>query len=259
MFNLFIVEDEWLVREGLKQTIPWDEVNCQIIGEASDGLHALELLQSHAPDILLTDIRMPAMNGIELAEQAVKLYPHLKIVFLTGFDDFSYAQKAVKLGAADFVLKPTNPEELVQVFTRITNQLVGERKVLAEAGEWNRIHKSVLESRENSGFKEIEQFIKEKYGEDITLQSMADRYNMSESYFSRLFKKQIGVSFMDYLTDLRVNHAKELLLNPRLKIYQIAIQVGYQDSRYFSQVFRKYTGETPTEFRKRYGIEVLPL
>lgn len=128
MYKVVIVEDEWLVLQGLKLTIPWEDMHCSIIGEASDGVTGLEVIQQEQPDILLTDIRMPAMDGIQLAEKAALLWPKMKIVFLTGFDDFTYAQKAVKLGAADFVLKPTNADELIRVIGRITSKLDEEKQ-----------------------------------------------------------------------------------------------------------------------------------
>jgi two-component system response regulator YesN len=132
VYKLFIVEDEWLVLQGLKLTIPWEEMHCTVIGEARDGQAGLEGIMANPPDILLTDIRMPAMDGIQLAEKVAELLPQVKIVFLTGFDDFIYAQKAVKLGAADFVLKPTNPDELIQVIGRITSKLDEERRLQSQ-------------------------------------------------------------------------------------------------------------------------------
>ncbi|MFE5323805.1 response regulator [Paenibacillus sp. NPDC056579] len=529
MYKVMIVEDEWLVREGLKQTIPWEQVGCELVGEAGDGITALERIESLQPDILLSDIRMPGLSGIELAQRITERLPKLKIVFLTGFDDFVIAQKAIKLGAADFILKPTNPDELMEVFGRIKAKLDEERAnreqserlelslvigqpfimekllydmMLEHAGtfefelfeeyclqdnktvgayrivllnaaipeaeraktsrteqwltasaaverltsfpmvrigksvyallanrstertdmtpvlslltdlarmweghvsvgvstlhdgaatiaqayeealqaiygtlwsggsplvwydeldrespslitaapspidisltelikrgtqesieehiarwkshwllqlsqdiqersrffewlvalyssllkdeelkhigldpqlllspleesespdrqltrlrgmliEWQRRYKG--QGRDGGGFEQIEAFIRQHYSEDITLQEIADRHHMSESHFSRLFKQHVGSSFLEYLTNVRVQKAKELLVNPKLKIYEVAVSVGYQDSRYFSQIYRKYTGETPTEFRKRLGIEFIPL
>jgi two-component system response regulator YesN len=123
--------------------------------------------------------------------------------------------------------------------------------------EWQQRYRG--QGRDGGGFKQIEAYIRQHYGEDITLQEIAERHHMSESHFSRLFKQQVGTSFLEYLTKVRVQKAKELLVKPKLKIYEVSLQVGYQDSRYFSQIYRKYTGETPTEFRKRLGIEFSPL
>ncbi|KIL41645.1 hypothetical protein SD70_05880 [Gordoniibacillus kamchatkensis] len=530
MYKVLIVEDEWLVREGLKTTMDWEELGCRLLGEACDGETALQMMEEEAPDILLTDIRMPGMDGIQLAAETAGRYPHVKIVFLTGFDDFVYAQQAIRLGAADYVLKPTNFEELTRLIRQLTAKLDEERRLsaekermelrltvgqplmletmlydllldhagtmekelfreyVAEIGEalgefriallhteplraerkvsaelrqsvaarcsavssfppvrihegkfaillhrhagrgelqpvleklvhdaggeaaeerfalavsaahlsldalpeafdqaastlyrsllwgterlawfedkeaqpahsdplqfsleefvelvkwgteeairektqlcwsliaqkypdqeweagkallgcivslygrllsedelrpivqetdlltataerpdrleqwldrlyesliaWNRRYQEQAGQQSKNGFEDIEAYVREHYAEDITLQSMAQRCNMSESYFSRLFKKQIGTSFVDYLTALRMRRAKELLANPRLKIYEVSLQVGYQDSRYFSQIFRKSAGETPTEFRKRLGIPNYPL
>lgn len=528
MYKVLIVEDEWLVREGLKQTIDWENVGCRIMGEASDGEEALLAMEEESPDIVLTDIRMPEMDGIQLAKAVAVRYPDIKIVFLTGFDEFAYAQQALRLGAVDYVLKPTNPDELTKLMSRLTSGLDEERRrrteqrrledkltfgqplivekmlydlmldyagamerelfgeyaadqhnvpdmfrvallyaeptadasetpdelyrtiaawgsgvssfppvrmndakyallldketdrrelhrlldqfcpggsstsrrrlfvgvserhrgleqiaaafrqatqslasslfwggdklawfedaelLAAEAAaphemleeliesvkwgtessirdmsmacftsivqqhptngleakraffawivslyalllseeelrpivqdsallvtslertdrledglerlnglllEWSARYREQLMPQSRTGFEDIEEYIALHYAEEITLQSIAARCNMSESYFSRLFKKQVGASFVDYLTALRMRKAKELLTNPRLKIYEVSVQVGYQDSRYFSQLFRKYTGETPTEFRKRLNIPNIP-
>ncbi|WP_409341814.1 response regulator [Paenibacillus sp. MBLB4367] len=263
MYKIIIVEDEWLVREGLKQTIPWSNLGCEVAGEAEDGEEALELIERVLPDIMLSDIRMPTMNGIELAGRLTESHPHISIVFLTGFDDFAYAQQALRLGAVDYVLKPTNPDELEKVIRRITAKLDQERgrQQLAEQQDrrWADGRPVVAgldkrESRESREFQQIMDYLLVHFHEDLPLQSMADRMNVSESYFSRLFKKHVGVSFLEYITNLRVQAAKELLADPRFKMYEIAERVGYQDARYFSQIFRKSTGETPSEYRKRLGI-----
>ncbi|AJY73434.1 response regulator transcription factor [Paenibacillus beijingensis] len=522
MYKVFLAEDEWMVREGIKQTIPWEELGCRVIGEASDGLSALEGVMTEEPDILLTDIRMPALDGIQLAERVSAEKPGIRFLFLTGFDDFSYAQKAVRLGASDFLLKPVDPDELIRVIRTVTRALDEERRhteaverleglvrsdrplvleklladvmlgravegeedrlarvvtacnptfgsyrlallhngteggdinaaliagtypeieavtslpvvrlydntaallldlkggrdklalaleclrerLLAAAGcdcyirigkpeqtlarlgaafgdtlqllypapfqskdpvvwledaapadavfseggedelkemiervkwgtedsitgelqrwhdrinlrykgspfeagrrfyrlnvllylslagegelqqivreteaeralwqsgdslqswmkrwgevlaEWNRRLGERSQPGRPSGIEEAARYIDEHYAV-ITLQSIAERYHMSESYFSRLFKREAGISFVEYLTNVRMQRAKELLANPKLKMYEVGNQVGYQDARYFSQIFRKCTGETPSDFRKRMGI-----
>ncbi|WP_143762603.1 MULTISPECIES: helix-turn-helix domain-containing protein [unclassified Cohnella] len=408
LIKLMIVEDEWLVREGLKSTIPWEELQCEIVAEADSGGAALPLLEKTRPDVILTDIRMPGMDGLEMAQQAVRMLPEVEIVFLTGFDEFAYAQRALKIGSADYVLKPTNPDELMQVIRRVGDkvrkrragnhverllsqtrfrdsgtivasklfydllmdsagdkerelfqELLGEQalalgayrvaiveldrrargaeekkrlaavedrlyeteftfaRVLdklavllgegapqeewtalaAELGSslgsrdglltaWSEPRRSLDElssayeeaerrlaahtgiapspatrltelpniERLKSELRETIRYIEEHYQEDISLQEIAASIPMSESNFSRLFKKQTGVSFVEYLTQLRMEKAKELLLRPDEKVYEIALAVGYQDSRYFSQIFRKYTGDTPSEYRSRFGI-----
>lgn len=520
MFKVLIVDDEWLVREGLKRTIAWNDLDCEIVADASDGPSALELIGNLLPDLVLTDIRMPGMDGLELARQVAAQYPDIQIVFLTGFDEFHYAHQAIKLGAADFVLKPTDPEELKKVVRRVTQAIQERRKskeyarqlesrlaasqpllvekmlydlmlgnagtkemelfleiwggererferfrvVLAESSadpvsanlerllsaaslgglvrmndgqyalivsenggnpdweeclrwledEGNRhivsvsmsgVHqgleavaeaydeavlamqhkmvlghpkliryeslamdtgwrsaaesaewaereiveavkwgnegairekvkswyKALLEQRKphepelrracfqfvfsvyfllvrsfgmirclpdtqrfleeigqkgtsqelirwledmlvrahaellgsawqgKSEVQKLLDYIHDHYHEEISLQELAASVHMSESYFSRMFKKQTGASFVEYITKLRVDKAQELLRDPEAKIYEISLAVGYQDARYFSQIFRKYTGKTPTEFRRNIFKGTFPL
>ncbi|BCG58848.1 hypothetical protein PUR_22730 [Paenibacillus sp. URB8-2] len=408
MYKVLITDDEWLIREGLKQTIDWQALDCKIVAEASNGEQSLQAVKDFKPDILLTDIRMPVMNGMQLAEEAQRVHPNIRIIFLTGFDDFTYAQQAVKLKAADYVLKPTNPDELLEVIERVCGEIkairenetveqelrewvaagytlvlekllhdqllgisnpkslkmlteiidnhrlcnegfrvaliqyedhkywheqlkdelhdrlwdillgppvtLGENRAAimigADSGDnsiqlWSRVqeisgksqlavglslpHRSIDSmgqahreaaaalhfkrpgSGQKSGvhefgdiekwgeqpvtpdaanFKQVEAFIQTRYAEEISLQLLAAQFHVSEAHFSRLFRKHTGTTFIDYVTQVRMEKAMELLCSPDSRIYEVSLAVGYQDSRYFSQLFRRATGKTPTEFRK---------
>src|SRR5689334_13677621 len=121
--KIFIIDDEPLIRQRLKETINWDKVGCEIVGEAENGIEAVDLLYKLKPDIAITDIRMPGLNGLELIEKLKPDFPEMKFVLLTGYNDFKYAQTAVKLGAFDFVLKPTDEEEILQIVERAVNEI----------------------------------------------------------------------------------------------------------------------------------------
>lgn len=261
MYRIVIADDEWVIREGLRYTIPWDALECEIVGEAVDGADAWEQIERNAPDILLTDIQMPGCDGLELALQVSQHYPLVKIVFLTGFGEFSYAQKAIKVGASDYILKPTNPEELIKVICRITHEIGEERRKLEymkwlEAqiellGDTEQQDELALPYKEKYDFNTAYAYVDKHYNEDISLHDLASLVYMSEGHFCRQFKKQTGTNFLEYLTNIRVERAKPMLADLSMKIYEVSQQVGYQDSRYFSQIFRKVTGDTPTEYRKK--------
>jgi len=261
MYRIVIADDEWVIREGLKHTIPWEDLGCQIVGEAVDGISAWQQIECNAPDILLTDIRMPGIDGLELAMQVSQNYPMVKIIFLTGFDEFAYAQQAVKVGASDYILKPTNTDELIKVIRRITCDIADERRKsdhmkwlearVADLGEQEQQDDLLTFYKDKYDFRAVYSYLDQHYHEDIALQDIASLVHMSEGHFCRQFKKQTGHNFLEFLTNLRMEKAKPLLVDLSLKIYEVSIKVGYQDSRYFSQIFRKVTGDTPTEFRKK--------
>ncbi|WP_010270568.1 response regulator transcription factor [Paenibacillus senegalensis] len=267
MYRIIIADDEYMIREGIKTTLPWDELGCEVVGEAADGLSAWELIESAAPDIVLTDIRMPGMNGLDLASQVAKHYPQVRIIFLTGFNEFEYARQAVKLGAFDYVLKPTNPEELVRTLESAKLEMDKERSLMNHLRELEQQVLQLTQEAEDQDpdldsdrvtvvkdkydFYKIDDFLEEHYAEEISLQEVASLLHMSEGHFCRLFKKQTGRNFLEHLTQFRIDKAKPLLADLRLKMYEVAEKVGYRDSRYFSQIFRKVTGETPTDYRKK--------
>jgi len=259
MYRIVIADDEWVIREGLKTAIPWETFDCEIVGEAEDGMGAWQQIECSAPDILLTDIRMPGLDGLELATQVSLHYPQVKIIFLTGFEEFSYALQAVKLGASDYLLKPTNPEELIKTVSRLISEISEERRkteymerleaqiARLTLSEEQDVPAAVKEKYDFSG---VLQYLRDHYHEDVSLNELAAMVYLSEGHFCREFKKQTGWSFVEYVTLLRVEQAKRLLGDFSMRIYEVSEKVGYRDSRYFSQVFRKTTGMTPTEFRK---------
>lgn len=374
MFSILIVDDEWTIREGLKRTVPWKEWGIKVIGTATNGNEALEMLTQFQVDILLTDIRMPGISGLELIERCRSQFPDLILVLLTGHDEFEYAQKAVKLGADDFLLKPTNMDELEATMRSITNDLylkqAEKNNILAllikDAVQHNtlqniekiqsfgnirpqygfiivrsqadKIDHATLESvqliddkasqqvyfchslkngehweetiqklkhhysrkechaafhislladdlnqlitiykQANSAsqlyktsenitifqyhddqytldFEKVILYIEQHYQEAISQTELAAKLNMSNSYFSKLFKQHTGINFVDYLTLKRMEVAKELLLSTTLKTYEVAAEVGYEESRYFSQLFKKTTGLTPLQFRENGSL-----
>lgn len=411
MYKVIIADDEWIIREGLKHTVNWEQVQCEIIAEAADGIQSLQEILTHKPDILISDIRMPGMNGLELAEAAKRHCPELKVIFLTGFEDFTYAQQAVKLKADDFVLKPTDPDVLLEAVGRVCNEISSARynaNTVEHLLDWKQsgesiileklvhdgmlgfldsrsrqmlhemlgyCHESILGLRVAVGelasfvrsaetdandlmrvslgsclqhillgppiflgagkvgllleatddivqdlqrtarqldkegevrfglsrpyerldrleaayreavealgskrpadsqavleygdikrwegsnvpvdaehFRQVEAYIEQNYADELSLQKLAALFHLSEAHFSRLFRKRTGVSFIDYLTQVRMEQAKKLLRSPDARINEVAIAVGYQDSRYFSQLFRKIVGSKPTEYRNR--------
>ncbi|WP_048800408.1 response regulator transcription factor [Streptococcus constellatus] len=240
MYSIMIVEDEYLVRQGISSLVNFKKFNMQVIGEAENGLEAWEKIQAECPDIILTDINMPQMNGIKLAQLAREQYPQLHIIFLTGYDDFDYALSAVKLGADDYLLKPFSREDVEAMLIKVKEKLDREKK-----------QQQVHELVEKAEFSDLEQAIHDRLADtELSLKSLSFQLGFNSSYLSVLIKKELGLPFQDYLIQERMKRAKLLLLTTDLKVYEIAEQVGFEDMNYFSQRFKQIVGVTPRQFKK---------
>ena len=240
VYSIMIVEDEYLVRQGISSLVDFKKFDMQVLGEAENGIEAWEKIQAECPDIILTDINMPQMNGIKLAQLAREQYPQLHIIFLTGYDDFDYALSAVKLGADDYLLKPFSREDVEAMLIKVKEKLDKEKK-----------QQQVHELVEKAEFSDLEQAIHDRLADtELSLKSLSFQLGFNSSYLSVLIKKELGLPFQDYLIQERMKRAKLLLLTTDLKVYEIAEQVGFEDMNYFSQRFKQIVGVTPRQFKK---------
>jgi len=244
-----IAEDDQIVREAIVNTIQWEEYHIQLCGAFANGADAYEAFQTIQPDLLLTDIRMPHLNGLELIEKAKQDY-EFEAILLSGYNDFKFAQKGLRLGVIDYLLKPCRPEEIIQVLLTASKRMnkhkptVDQQQMVPAApfGMQNqkRLHKTVEAALE---------IIHSKYNENISLDSIAQEVFVSTSYLSSLFKQEMNINFLDYLHQYRIEQAKHLLKD-RLKIYAVAKLTGYQDERHFTKIFKRWTGQTPSQFQR---------
>lgn len=371
MNKVFIVEDEEILREGMKNNINWEKEGFIFCGDASDGEEALPLIQKTAPDIIITDIKMPFMNGLELSRRVKLESPSTKIILLTGYDEFDFAREAISIGADEYLLKPFSAKKILDTLNLISEKIKKEKTDKVLSFERYTLEKELLKNFENkkdlihefykTDNAEIEEFFKfgkiseidnftetyvknlqeygdhsyiftyyvfmnlfilaskflkilgenhiergipqvknidsfcmeitdsiklkdalkniffrvihlreehksDKYGslveeaksyirknyhnQNLSLNNVAYNVHVSPNHFSNIFKNSIGESFTDYLIKYRIEKAKELLNSTTLKTYEISEKVGYPDSHYFSYIFKKITGFTPSEFRK---------
>lgn len=216
-----------------------------MIGEANNGVTTLEEVEKKKPDVLFTDIRMPGLNGIELLEEIKKKKLDTKVVLISGYAEFEYAQKALQLKAYDYLLKPIEQEQLNKVLERIKKDFMTDENLEGE------IRESV--SKEEVSPTIIHQIvgeIQDKYTENITLTDLAEKYGISISHLSSLIKNELKLPFSEYITARRMQKAKELLKDESLSIAQVAEQTGYNDYFYFTRVFKKSTGISPSKYRK---------
>lgn len=241
MYKIFLADDEIWETMGLKKLLEKTGLPIQVLGEAENGIVALEQIVEKKPDILITDIRMPGINGLELIQKIRERELNIEIIVLSGYAEFDYAQTAMRWGVKDYLLKPVEQKELNRVLLEIISK--GE-KGMTGAGMLEK------EAENATVMRQILKEIQESYMEDITLNSLADKYNISASRLSTRMKESLGMSFSKYLTSMRIQRAKELLADDRLSLEQIAEMVGYQDYFYFIRVFKKVTGVSPSVYRK---------
>jgi len=263
--HAIVIDDEAWIREGLVQHIDWHRMQITFLGAFSDGDEALGFLRQAPVDLIISDIRMPHMSGLELLrfirEEAIEnsRLQRTKVIFLSGFGDFSYAQEALRLGATDFLLKPADVEMIEQALLRAKDQWATEMEYDLQRsirlGHPNRSSGkgSVASEQQPSHLVTRALYLMmEHYTEDIQLGQIADSLYVTPNYLSRLFRQETGLSFSEQLSQIRLKKACELLISSPSKIYQVGESVGYPNSRYFSEWFQKQTGMTPGEYRNKH-------
>ncbi|WP_308780076.1 response regulator [uncultured Clostridium sp.] len=263
MYKLIIVEDEEIIRKGLVNTIDWLKMGFVVVGEAEDGEAGLKIIRELEPDLVITDIKMPFLNGLDMLKIA-KNTQNFESIILTSYSDFDYAKKSISVGVRDYILKPINEEELFEVVSNIREK-IHDRKLYEDI----KCHTEIKEKIELTNFKiyidsnEINSYvkyaitkIKEEYSEKLSIEGLADELGVSPSYLSRKFKKETSYTFLDMLNKYRVQKAVELMMKEKDKyrVYKIAEIVGFGDYKNFSTVFKKYTKFSPKDFIKASSI-----
>ena len=252
MIKVVLVEDEELIRQGMKLTMEWEKFECQVIGEATDGEEGLKVIRKLKPDIVFTDIRMPKLSGLEMMEQLKEALP-VKFIILSGYDDFSYANKAINLGAHGYLLKPIDDEEFGNVLLNAVEKIKEDRKYMGPEATSNQ-QKILQEGFKDKYIAKACRIMKKRLHEELTLKMVADELNISESYLGKLFKNKTSYTFLDMLTLYRIRAAIDYLEETDMKVYEISYKVGYNDSKYFSKTFQKLVGVKPKEYRDGYYL-----
>ncbi|MGO4495662.1 response regulator [Paenibacillus sp. 2RAB27] len=273
MFRILIADDDKIEREGIKflmakYAFPFD------ILEAKHGRAALELLQAHDVDVLLTDIKMPFMDGLQLAREARALKPQLKILILSGHGEFDYAKTAISLQVSNYLLKPIEPEEFRTVIAAVVQQLQEEQSAKRQQEDWQKVYEAGLvyqqekrlrnliqdhaddpdaDSRKRA-IEDVLRIIEKEYEKDLSLDYLSKSVHLSASYLSHTFKKATGVSVVKYITQYRMEKAKYLLDQSNYKINDVYKMVGFSDMSYFGLTFKQSFGITPKQYREKVRL-----
>lgn len=249
MYRVVVIEDEEAIRKGIIMSIDFSALNCILIGEAGNGVEGIKLIQEKKPDIVITDVTMPLMSGIEMIEQTLE-YNYTSII-ISGYDEFSYAKKAIKLGVCDYLMKPIDKEELNNVIQSIVSGFDLSSKISGLLKEKKQIeHIQLLETlnKEDHLVDKIMEYINLHYSEKIFLSDIADVLNYSESLLSKRFRRVTQMTFNEYLNRFRIQKSIEYMKKGTYGLTEISDICGFSDYKYFSTVFKKYTGYTPSQF-----------
>jgi len=258
MIKVLIVEDENFLREGLVHTVDWASMECVVTGQAEDGTSGLEAILRLSPDIVITDIRMPGMDGLEMIGKA-RAQREFFSILLTGYSEFEYAKQAVSLNVSEYLLKPVDEHKLAQAVEKIARQLR-----LRGSGGADGLPVLVQPEKLLSGNKasyyvaRALEHICSQYSSRLSIHGLAAELGVSDSYLSRKFREETGLTFVEYLNQYRVQNAARLLSEGRLRIGQIAEAVGFGEYKSFSAVFKRYMGKSCSEFEQAVLSEEQP-
>lgn len=246
-YNILLVEDEHYLRKALKHSIEELDDIYKVVAEAGNGVEALDIMKKETVHIVFTDIQMPVMDGLELSKQIKTLYPDIPIVILTGYSDFNYVQEALRQQVTDYLLKPVSEDDLLSVLSKISLILEKEYELPEDSGVTVRDAKGYVD--------QIIEHIQEHYMEEIDMGSIAEELGFSSAYLSKIFKRYAGMTPVKMLTDVRIHHAKKLLIETDKSIQEVGAMVGYPDQFHFSKTFRKIVGINPSGYRSSGGTE----
>lgn len=256
MYRVLLVEDEEIIRKGIRHSVPWEDCGCCVAGEAQNGEEGIEQIEELRPDIVVTDINMPVMDGLTMIAETKNSYDYVAII-LTGYADFDYAKEAIRNGVSNYVLKPLNMEEMKEAleravlesenihFLRERNQRLQELKSINLMGE------SSSKAMQDAVVEQVLAYLQEHYKEKITLAELEEEIHYSERYINQKFQKEMGTTVIEYLNRYRIQTALNLIQKNCLPLSEIGWECGIGDYKYFNRVFKKYIGCSAREYRNR--------
>ena len=258
MYKVLLADDERIILEGISNVIDWKSLDTELVATARNGIEAYEKIAEHRPHIVISDIRMPGMNGLELAEKVRADFPDTQFIVLSGFSEFEYARCAMQYGVKNYLLKPCNEADIIETVNSTINdikQKEWDRQLLEKLRNEQNVEASRQPCKDYSPLvNEMVDIIFEHFSDKhLSLKRLAGQMlYMNADYLGKLFKQETGERFSEYLTKVRIEEAKKQIEQvDGVRIIDLAERTGFgHNPRYFCQVFKKYTGVTPTEFRK---------
>ncbi len=286
MYRVLIVDDEPIICEGLRKSVRWADFNCEVAGTASNGLEGLEKVKELRPDILISDISMNNMDGLAMVAAVKSECPDMEVTLLTGYRNFEYAQRAIKLGVTRFLLKPSRMDEIEEAITAMTANLrsIGNMGAQIIDNLWNMqdsgdryLYETFIRNRPEadegeggSGGQKTEgrirdseanhyvlrtalAYILEHYTEKLSLGDVSEHCYVSSWHLSKLLNQYTGRGFFEIINRIRIDRAKEMLSASGAKVQEVSDAVGFLDVAHFSRIFKSSVGCSPREYRQRGG------
>ncbi|MBQ8161116.1 MAG: response regulator [Clostridia bacterium] len=248
MYRVVLIDDERLIVRGLSSVVPWRDIGCEVVGTAYDGVSGMALIRELKPDMVLTDIRMPNMDGLTMLAALRSEFPRMQMTVLTAYRDFDYAREALHLGVCRYLLKPSDMKELTEAIRLMVSRLDALPPQDEEAPGTNPAGNYIVQL----ALDYMRQHAAEPH---LSLNDVAEHVYVSQWHLSKLLNRETRQSFFDLLGSMRVELAKQLLTDPTLRVHEVAERTGYADVAHFSKSFKKFTGYTPGEFRKGLGAK----
>ncbi|MCR4807422.1 MAG: response regulator [Lachnospiraceae bacterium] len=247
-YRVMIIDDEESARKLLRALINWEELNMEVVGEATSGIEAINIIDDLKPDIVFVDISMPFMDGIEFTQIATERYKNLIIIIMTAIDQFEYARKCVSLPVFEYMLKPMVGGEIEKVLKKVKGRL-DVKNPADDRFDTDVSYDTGDDSASDSDQIEvIRKFLEENYTDPkLNLAFAAQHFGFSGSYLSRKFKQETGTGFVEYLTEIRMKKAKKLAEGGS-KMFITAQKVGIPDPNYFGRCFKKYAGVSYSDY-----------
>ena len=232
-----IVDDEQKILDGIADLFPWENIGFEVVGKFTNAREALDFLDKNPADVVMTDIKMPGMDGLSFAEK-IKSDPDRIIVILSSYSDYDFMRRALKVEVTDYLLKPINYGELSECFDKIKGILDSRNKVTQsdDAPYYEKI------------IRQIDTYLEENY-QKASLVGAAENVGISSGYLSKIYKEKKGVGFQEQLSNVRMQKAANMLMDPAVKSYEIAFEVGYDSPKNFTRAFKAYYGVTPRDYR----------
>lgn len=243
MQKLIVCDDEMTIRNGLTSIIKRKYPKIRILDAAANGFEAYQMILEHQPDVVLMDINMPGMSGLEVIEKSMINSPFTKFIIVSGYDEFQYAQKAIRLNAFDYLLKPVDRTKLFETIESALNQSMQEE--ISEA-------KKSVPAELSLGEDAVSCIYRNYSDTNLSLSMLSEKLHVSSSYLSRVIKKEMNMNFSELLTKVRMETAISILIShPQLSALKVSEATGFKSQHYFCKVFRQYTGMTPSEYREK--------
>jgi YesN/AraC family two-component response regulator len=243
LINILLAEDDIEMLQGLTRFIDWEFYGFRIIRAAKNGHEACKLFAELLPEVIITDISMPVMSGLELIREAKKLRPDVKCVIISCHEEFEYAREAVRLHADEYLLKHTLTEtELIQTINKIKQNIASNLAIISN---------ETPPITSNPDIMKAVKYIEHHLGGSINQKTLSVHINMNPSYFSRLFKRETGMSFSDFVLQKRIQKATDLLVNTTICVEEIVRAVGIESVSYFYRIYKQLTGSTPGDTRNK--------